>query len=134
MHYFTIVSRDNHLLYETNFTNNPQSDDTGFLKQYVTFAALDLIEELQWRTQNMFLRCVDRWEQWFVSGFISASQTKFLLVHDGLNEDAIKYFFIGVMELYIKFVMNPFYEDGMRIVSERFDKRVQVCGKKYLGD
>lgn len=135
-YYFAIVSRTNTLLYETQFFNvkkQPEGDSL-FFKQLVANAALDMVEEFQWRTKNMFLRCVDRYEQWFVSAFVTPSLAKFVLVYDRMNEQEIRHFFAEVLEMFIKYTMNPFYEDGAKIDSERFAEKVRIYGRKYLYD
>jgi hypothetical protein len=39
---------------------------------------------------------------------------------------------VEVHEVYIKALMNPFYEVNMRITSIVFDARVRAAAKKYL--
>lgn len=133
-YYFAIVSRTNKLLYETQFfnVNKLPEGDSLFFKQLVANAALDMVEEFQWRTKHMFLKCVDRCEQWFVLAFVTPSLAKFVLVCDRMNEQEIRLFFFEVLELFIKYTMNPFYDDGARIESERFAEKVGICGRKYL--
>ena len=48
------------------------------------------------------------------------------------NEDGIRNFFHDVHELYVKVLMNPFYEVGKPIESSHFDSRLKVIGRKYL--
>jgi hypothetical protein len=57
---------------------------------------------------------------------------KFLLLHDTKAEDPIRQFFTDVHEVYLKTLMNPFYEVDMRITSIVFDARVRAAAKKYL--
>ena len=62
----------------------------------------------------------------------STTDIKFLLLHDSKVEDAIRQFFTDVHEVYVKTLMNPFYEVDMRITSVVFDAKVRAAAKKYL--
>jgi hypothetical protein len=59
---------------------------------------------------------------------------RFLLLHDQKTDEAIiKAFFYEVYELYIKVLLNPFYEKNSAITSKLFDERVRTLGDKYIG-
>lgn len=133
-YYFAIINPNDYLLYETHFFNVQQTaeEDPIFQKQFVIHAALDLVDRLQWRTQNMFLKSVDKYDQWYVSAFVAPSVVRFMVVHDVINEVGIRSFFYEVLDVFIKFCLNPFYEDSTKIRSEDFHKKVQICGKRYL--
>ena len=80
-------------------------------------------------TRNRRLSCrnlhaVDRVYDQTVSAFLSAGNIKFMLLHEGRNEDNIRTFFNEVHAMYVQFLMNPFYEYQTPIVSQQFDKRV----------
>ena len=63
----------------------------------------------------------------------SLSDDKFLLLHQGkVGEEAIKHFFSDLYELYVKTVMNPFYEPCTKINFPAFDKRVKELCKSYF--
>lgn len=54
------------------------------------------------------------------------------MLHDVRNDDGIRNFFADVYEIYIKVIMNPFYDMNKKIESPNFERKVTVSAKKYL--
>eukprot|EP00823_Brevimastigomonas_motovehiculus_P000290 TRINITY_DN10399_c0_g1_i1.p1 TRINITY_DN10399_c0_g1~~TRINITY_DN10399_c0_g1_i1.p1 ORF type:complete len:141 (-),score=22.70 TRINITY_DN10399_c0_g1_i1:194-616(-) len=130
--YFSIVAKGDSPIYETHLIPQPSSqakrDD---LLQLILHAALDSVDQKVWTTTAMYLKDVDKFNEYTISAFVTAGHIKFLLLHDHkTDENAIKSFFYEIYELYVKICLNPFYEKNSQITSKSFDERVKVVSKK----
>ncbi|KAI9193575.1 Sedlin [Polychytrium aggregatum] len=135
--YFVIVGTKDNPIYEAEFGGIGASKDKGkeehvHLNQFIVHSALDLVEELQWATQSPYLKVVDRFNEWYVSAYVTPSGPKFMLLHDTVNNDGIRQFFGECHELYLKMMLSPFTEISAPITSSVFDTRVRAAGRKYL--
>ncbi|KAK2563536.1 putative trafficking protein particle complex subunit 2 [Acropora cervicornis] len=123
-YYFAIVGHYDNPVFEMEYNPTMKSmdssqsrdqsykrDDHRHLNQFIAHAALDLVDETMWTTTGM---------------------KRFMMLHDVKNEDGIKNFFTDVYEIYIKVLMNPFYDMNCKIESPNFERKVQGAAKKHL--
>lgn len=92
---------------------------------------------------------VDKYNDLQISCFCTATQTRFLLLHDArLGEEPVRAFFNDVYDLYLKAChaarrlarlltqaqasMNPFHSPQTRIESARFDVLVRASARRQL--
>ncbi|KAI6047377.1 Sedlin [Pisolithus marmoratus] len=100
--------------------------------QMIANASLDNIEDVMRRENAMYLKSVDRFNEWTISAFITPGNVKFILLHEAKNDEGIRAFFHDVWELYVKTMLNPFHTAHTVIRSAAFDARVRASAKKNL--
>ncbi|KAI4521451.1 transport protein particle complex subunit [Schizophyllum commune Loenen D] len=100
--------------------------------QMIANASLDVVEDVMRKEGAMYLKSVDKFNEWTVSAFITHGNMKFILLHEGKNDDGIRAFFTEIWELYVKTMLNPFHTAHTPIRSTVFDARVQASAKKWL--
>lgn len=99
--------------------------------QMIAHASLDSVEEVMEGTGNLYLKSVDKHNEWTVSAFL-ATNVKFILLHDTKNDDGIRQFFIDLWELYVKISLNPFHTVNTPIRNPLFEGKVRAAAKRSL--
>ncbi|TYJ53615.1 hypothetical protein B9479_005763 [Cryptococcus floricola] len=99
--------------------------------QMIAHMSLDSVEEVMEGTGALYIKNVDRHNEWIVSAFLPTG-VKFILLHDVKNDDGIRTFFVELWEIYIKVLMNPFHTVNTPITSPAFEARIKAIAKKHL--
>ena len=127
---FVIVGHDDHPIFESDLAPKPDGREVScslgssdhntkhqsfkrslltclqtqgvYLHQFVLHAALDAVNEQIWTTTNMHLGTVDKFNNLMVAAYATAAHVKFLLLHDGKNEETIRLFFKDVYDIYVR--------------------------------
>uniref|UniRef100_A0A0D9W6V1 Trafficking protein particle complex subunit n=1 Tax=Leersia perrieri TaxID=77586 RepID=A0A0D9W6V1_9ORYZ len=67
---FVIVSKNDIPIYEAEVGSAPKKEDLAYQHQFILHAALDVVQDLAWSTNAMFLKSVDRFNDLVVSVYI----------------------------------------------------------------
>ena len=130
---FLIVSPEDIVVYQIIYTNLIKKEIT-FLHELITFASLDIIETSESNSNAMFLKSVDKFNEYTVSAFSSAGKMKLILLHESkISDDSMKAFFYEVYEYYCKALLNPFIDKNTKIFSSNFDNKIKIALKKHIG-
>lgn len=79
-----------------NLLKTQKSQELRPMFQFVLNAALDPVEQMQWQTNQMYLKCVDTYSESYkeqgvqVHCFVTPNNSKFLLLHEFKSEENIK--------------------------------------------
>ncbi|KAK0737096.1 Sedlin [Apiosordaria backusii] len=88
-YYFAIISPLDTPLFEHEFGTSKSggdgqprfTDQARHLNQFILHSSLDIVEELQWTNGQLYLKVIDKFFQNYISAFVTASNVKFLLLH-----------------------------------------------------
>ena len=130
---FMIVSPDDCQVYEMKIKKYNKKE-INYIQELVAYASLDLVDNQEWNSgnTNMNLKKIDNFNDFQIHCFLTQGRMRFLIVHEGLNEDSIKNFFYGAYLIYIKALLNPFVDKNTKIISRNFDKAISELMDRYL--
>ncbi|KAI3336454.1 Sedlin [Xylariaceae sp. AK1471] len=164
-YYFVIVGTQDNPLFEHEFGTSKAGGDgqarfpeqARHMNQFIVHSSLDIVEEVQWGTGQMYLKCIDRFFNNYISCFLTGGNVKFMLLHQPPSsvsstttnprsststiaanptspqtEEAVRAFMLEVYESWVKTIMSPFYRVNMEVRSPVFRQRVAAAGRKYL--
>lgn len=151
-YYFTIIGTRDNPLYELEFSSFRSVPPGSFagkaqfapkvkeLLPFITNLSLDLVEDAQWGSSAFHLGNIDSFYGLSVSAFITQGNIKFMLCHDGAkdlggaarDDAAIKLFFYESYDLYVKALLNPFYDVEDPLLLPDFDYRLKLLARKHL--
>jgi len=69
---FVIVCKNDIPIYEAEVGSAPKKEDLSYHHQFILHAALDVVQDLAWTTNAMFLKSVDRFNDLVVSVYVTA--------------------------------------------------------------
>ncbi|KAI1492071.1 Sedlin [Biscogniauxia mediterranea] len=92
-YYFAIVGTQDNPLFEYEFGTSKQGGDgqarfaeqARHMNQFIVHSSLDIVEEVQWGNGQMYLKCIDKFFNNYVSCFLTGGNVKFLLLHQPNN-------------------------------------------------
>lgn len=141
-YYFTILGSNDAPLYELDIGSYKQSQGGGIvafpveidqLKQFIVNASLDILQDTQFKTNQIFFKNLDSFYGYSILAFLTQGNAKFLiLTNTKVNDESIRQFFIELNELFVKKILSPFYKINSPITDTQFDLRVRLLAKKYL--
>ena len=125
-----IVGKNDFPLYKLVLGVHGDSKSSN-LDEFVIHSSLDFVESKMNKTNSMYLKEVDSNLNDSIYWFLTASNAKFLLMIDSkYGDSAREQFFNDLYELYVKTIMNPFYEPNTKINFPTFDSKVKELSKK----
>ncbi|KAI4251207.1 MAG: hypothetical protein LQ352_004996 [Teloschistes flavicans] len=88
-YYFCIVNTRDQPTFELEFGTSKQGGDgvprftqeARNLNPFIMHASLDYVDELQWHTNQMYLKRIDHFASSHISAFLTPTSTRFLLLH-----------------------------------------------------
>ncbi|KAG6495395.1 hypothetical protein ZIOFF_043201 [Zingiber officinale] len=69
---FIIVSKNDIPIYEAEVGSAAKKEEASQQHQFILHAALDIVEDLAWTTNAMFLKAVDKFNDLSVSVYVTA--------------------------------------------------------------
>ncbi|GME85139.1 unnamed protein product [Ambrosiozyma monospora] len=140
-YYFAIIGTNDSPVYELEIGTYKQSGDgkpnlpadIKELEQFILNSSLDTLESLQFKSNQIYTKNLDSFYGFTIFSYLTQGNAKFMILTDlAKNDESIRQFLIEINELYVKNLLNPFYNLNDPIKGANFDSRVRVLAKKYL--
>lgn len=97
---FMIVSPEDSQVYEVRLSSDKE---ITYFHELISYSSIDLVEAMEWTTNAMYLKNVDKFNELLIHCFVTPGRMRFLLIHSWKNkDDAIRNFFCEVWEFYTK--------------------------------
>ncbi|WFD41088.1 TRAPP subunit [Malassezia japonica] len=112
--------------------NRGAAADEHHILQMIAHGSLDVLEDKQFVDSSVYLKSLDRINDWTVSAFLVPGNAKFIILHEHKHEEGIRNFLMDVWELWVKVMMNPFQEPNDPIRSPSFDTRLRAAARRHL--
>ncbi|MCJ1305216.1 TRAPP subunit [Hypocenomyce scalaris] len=88
-YYFCIIGTKDNPLFEYEFGTSKQGGDgiarfpaeARHINQFIVHSSLDIVEEVQWLNNQMYLKVIDKFSISHISCFLTPTSVKFLLLH-----------------------------------------------------
>ena len=74
---FMIVSKDDYPVFELNLPNLVKKKDYVQLHDFILHASLDVVDIIQWNTNNMYLKQIDKFNELSVTCLLTPSSIAF---------------------------------------------------------
>lgn len=129
--YFVVVGGNDAAIFELS-TQGDSRDTRLQLRQFIAHAALDAVDDAIWTTPSFYLRCVDKFEDYYISAYVSYGPLKLLLMQDTEPYDVARVFLAEANELCAKYIANPFADPALPITSKAFATRMAALFSKYF--
>eukprot|EP01060_Flectonema_neradi_P013704 TRINITY_DN20448_c0_g1_i2.p1 TRINITY_DN20448_c0_g1~~TRINITY_DN20448_c0_g1_i2.p1 ORF type:complete len:150 (+),score=16.47 TRINITY_DN20448_c0_g1_i2:42-452(+) len=129
---FMMVGKGDTPVFEAELNTDSQKEDKSQLKHFIIHAAIDNIDDAMWSHPQLFLKNIDRFNEFYVSAYVTPGYMKFLIMQDKEGGESARHFFAETYELYLKILMNPFYAANSRITSPAFRTKINQLLKKYF--
>ncbi|KAG9511222.1 Trafficking protein particle complex subunit 2, partial [Fragariocoptes setiger] len=129
-YYLVIVGRDDKPVFELEYPVK-KDQQHNYLTQFIAFSSLDIIDELQITTPAMYLKNVDKFNEWIVYAF-AANQLRILVLVNSRSAKIEEALFIDIYQLYSRYSLNPLYKHNTPVKSADFERKMLQIAKKYL--
>ncbi|CAD2222572.1 hypothetical protein AGDE_03948 [Angomonas deanei] len=126
--HFFIIGPNDSVIYEFS---GDDGDSVQVLRQFFTYASLDVIDDVMWTKGDFYLNKVDHSSELFISAYIGLAPIKLVLMHDADQSDTVRQFFSEVYEVVVKYLLNPFSEPNKDIHSPFVHESIVALHKKY---